>query len=121
MAGISSRINCTSCGEESLLKRTPKYDGFKKVGETLSCAGCGHVYASEADVPFAGPARPRVFGDDDAPKAVKLFAAEELGRACLYCRHYTVNPFTQRCGKHNRVVEATDVCDDFEKKPTPKL
>jgi len=26
-----------------------------------------------------------------------------------------VNPFTQRCGLHLKAVEATDVCDDFEK------
>ncbi len=117
----TNQIRCSACGEDSLLKRAPKYEGFKKVGEVLSCAACGHVYASEADVPFKGPARPRIFGDDDAPKAVRVFRDEEKGRACSYCRHYTVNPFTQRCSRHNRVVEATDVCGDFERKPEPKL
>lgn len=121
MAGVSSLIRCSACGEESVLKRTPKYDGFKKVGETLSCAACGQEYASEDDVPFKGPARPRVFGDDDAPKTVQVFGDGEKGRFCSYCRHYVVNPFTQRCSRHNRSVDATDVCADFERKPEPKV
>lgn len=121
MAGTSSQIRCTACGEPSVLRRTPKYDGFRKVGETLSCAACGHVFAAEADVPYAGPSRPRVFGDDDAPRAVRVFREDEKGRTCLYCRHYIVNPFTQRCGRHNRTVEATDTCADFDSKPAPKL
>jgi hypothetical protein len=25
-----------------------------------------------------------------------------------------VNPFTQRCGLHQRAVKATDYCDDFD-------
>ena len=33
---------------------------------------------------------------------------------------YVVNPFTQRCGLHNRVVQATDYCDDFETRPPRK-
>jgi hypothetical protein len=119
MAGTTSQIQCSACEEVSLLKRTPKYDGFKKIGETLCCAACGHEYASEDEVPFKGPARPRVFDDDDAPKAVRVFGDEEKGRFCSHCRHYVVNPFTQRCSRHNRVVEATDVCGDFERKPDP--
>ena len=121
MAATTSQIRCSACGEDSLLKRTPKYDGFKKVGETLSCAACGHVFASEAEVPAGGPARPRVFDDADAPKAVRLFEDAEKGRFCRYCRHYVVNPFTQRCSRHNRLVEATDACGDFERRPAPKL
>lgn len=109
-------IHCAACGEDTLLKRAPKYEGFKKVSETLSCASCGHVFASEAEVPFKRRARPQVFGEDDAPRVPSIFRDEEKGRACLHCKHYVVNPFTQRCGKRNRIVEATDVCDDFETK-----
>ena len=109
-------IHCSACGEETLLKRAPKYEGFKKVGETLSCATCGHVYASEEQVPFKNRAKPRIFADEDAPRIPTIFRDDEKGQACLHCRHYVVNPFTQRCGKHNRVVEATDVCGDFERK-----
>jgi uncharacterized Zn finger protein len=47
---MSVEISCTACGQESLLKRVPKYDGFKKVGEALTCASCGHEYADEAEV-----------------------------------------------------------------------
>ena len=121
MAGTTSLIRCSACGAESLLKRTPQYDGFKKIGETLSCAACGHEFASEGDVPFKGPARPRVFDDTDSPKAARLFGDAEKGRFCSYCRHYVVNPFTQRCSRHQRVVEATDVCGDLERKPEPKV
>jgi DNA-directed RNA polymerase subunit RPC12/RpoP len=121
MSATTSQIHCSACGEESLLKRTPKYDGFKKVGETLRCAACGHEYASEAEVPFKGPARPRVFDESDAPKAVQVFASEEKGRFCRYCRHYVINPFTQRCSLHNRGVESTDACAEFEPRPDPKL
>ena len=31
----TSQIRCSACGEDALLKRVPKYDGFKKVGEAL--------------------------------------------------------------------------------------
>jgi hypothetical protein len=115
------QIHCPACGEDSLLKRTPTYDGFKKIGETLSCTACGHEYASEDDVPFKGPARPRVFDDADAPKVVRVFGDEEKGRFCRYCRHYVVNPFTQRCSRHSRAVESTDACNDFTRKPDPDV
>ena len=121
MSGTKGVILCKACGEESPLKRTPKYDGFKKIGETLNCAACGQEYASEDEVPFKGPARPKVFNDADVPKAVRVFDDGEKGRFCSHCRHYVVNPFTQRCSRHNRPVEATDVCGDFERKPEPKL
>ena len=113
----TSQIRCSACGEDALLKRVPKYDGFKKVGEALSCGSCGHVYAGEAEVMFKGPSRPRVFGDDDAPRAVRVFDEKEKDRLCRHCVHYVVNPFTQRCSKCQRIVEATDTCGDFEQKP----
>lgn len=112
---------CTACGKESLLKREPKYEGFRKVGETLTCSDCGHEYPSEAEVPFKQKANPKVFTASDAPKTVKVFQANEADRLCRLCKHYVVNPFIQRCGKHGRIVEATDSCRDFEKKIVPKL
>ena len=114
--GATNQIACAACGEDSLLKRTPVYDGFRKTGETLSCANCGHVFASEAEVPFKGPTRPRIFDDADRPRNVDVFRDDPRGRMCRYCRHYVVNPFTQRCGRHCRSVEATDGCADFEAK-----
>jgi hypothetical protein len=47
-----------------------------------------------------------------------LFAEEERGRMCRYCREYVVNPFLQRCGLHRCEVEATDTCPRFEPKKT---
>ncbi len=116
MGETSVEIICRSCGEESLLKRMPRYEGFKRVGEILTCAACGYEYASEADVPFKQRRAPRVFDTSDAPKTVRVFRDEEKGRLCRYCRQYVVNPFTQRCARHRRFVEATDSCEDFEPK-----
>lgn len=114
-------ILCTVCGQEGLLKRVPKYDGFRKIGEGLTCASCGHEYAGEADVPFKQKRMPRIFDASDAPKVIKVFDEVEAERLCRRCRHYVVNPFIQRCGKHGRIVEATDTCRDFDKKPEPKV
>ena len=111
-------IRCSACGAEALLVRTPRYDdGFKKVGETLKCSSCGHEYAREEDVPFQAVSKPRVFDESDALKKVEIFQESEKGRFCHYCRHYVVNPFTQRCSRHGKEVEATDVCGDFEAEP----
>ena len=113
-------IRCAACGEASFLKRTPQYDdAFRKTGERLACAACGHVYAREADVPFAERPKASIFTEDERPRAVKVFRDDEQGGTCRHCRHYVVNPFTQRCGRHNRVVEATDSCPDFEEPEDP--
>lgn len=110
-------IRCPACGQDSFLRREPVYEGFRKTGERLSCAGCGHVFAGEAEVPFVGRPPPRVFDAAERPRRVDVFAADEKGRFCRYCVHYIVNPFTQRCGLHFRVVQATDACADFEAPP----
>jgi hypothetical protein len=110
-------ILCTACGAEALLKREPVYEGFKKIGEALSCASCGHVYASEADVPFKAKRKIEVFTEDDRPDTIAVFTEDEKQRACRYCVHYVVNPFAQRCDLHRKFVEATDECGDFEKAP----
>lgn len=109
-------IICGACGQESLIKRVPKFDGFKKVGETLTCASCGHEYADETEVPFKERRKPKVFDESDAPRVVKVFDESEAERLCRHCKHYVVNPFVQRCSKYKRVVDATDTCCDFEKK-----
>lgn len=107
-------IQCPACGEASLLKRAPRYDdNFRKIGERLSCAACGHLFEDEAEVPFTKRAAPKIFDDDDRPRTPRIFSDDEHGGTCLHCRNYIVNPFTQRCGLHNRVVEATDTCKQF--------
>jgi len=117
MRTMGVEIVCTACGRESLLKREPNYEGFKKVGETLSCSSCGHVYGAEAEVPFKEKHAPKIFDSSDAPRVVNVFKEDEAERLCRHCRDFVVNPFLQRCGKHGRLVEATDTCRDFTKRP----
>lgn len=114
MAGLE--IICSECGADALIKREPIYDGFKKIGEELSCSACGHKFLSETDVPFKEARKPSVFDESDKAKVIDVFADEERGRNCRYCQNYLVNPFTQRCSLHFKEVKATDFCDDFEPK-----
>jgi hypothetical protein len=119
-------IVCAACGEEALLKRESLYEGFKKTGEALSCSACGHSYANEDEVAFKEKKRLNIFGDEDVPEKVNIFgdddrsqkvdifADDERRRNCRYCEHYVMNPFTQRCGLHDREVQATDCCPDFQ-------
>jgi hypothetical protein len=120
MGKTTIEIVCSACGEETPVKRETVYDGFKKTGERFVCAACGHVYPSEKDLPLKTGHKPSIFGDDDAPRKVNVFGEEEKGRNCRCCKHYLVNPFTQRCGLHLKEVQATDHCADFDRKPEPK-
>ncbi len=113
-------IHCSNCGQDALLLRKPRYDGFTRVGETLTCASCGHEFASEEEVPFRHRAAPRVFTDADRSNEVKVFAEGEARGLCRNCAHYVINPFIQWCGLHKKEVEATDSCNDFTPKPEPK-
>lgn len=118
-------IECSVCGNDSLLRRDPVYEGFRKTGERLSCSSCGHVFESEKAVPFKKkrepslfgandkPVQPRIFSDDEKPAAIKVFGDAESERLCRYCDHYVVNPFVQRCALRRKEVEATDTCDSF--------
>jgi hypothetical protein len=119
MSGKTTLIRCAGCGQEAFLKRTPKYDGLRKVGEELRCSACGRVYESEADVPFVAIRSPAIFDASDAPRPIRVFEKDEKGRCCRYCANYVVNPFTQRCALHRREVEATDTCPEFTPKPEP--
>jgi hypothetical protein len=110
------QIVCGACGADTFLKREPVYEGFRKTGERLRCADCGHEYADPAAVPYKGVSGPRVFTDADRSKVVQIFRGDERGRNCRHCRHYVVSPFVQRCGLHNIEVQATDLCDRFAAK-----
>ncbi len=118
-AGKPVDIICAACGREALLVREPRYEGFTRVGETLKCAACGHIYPDEASVPFRGQREVKVFTEADRPRAVKVFKKGEAGRICRHCANYVVNPFLQRCSLHRREVEATDSCDRFTERPAP--
>ena len=112
-------LRCPACARDSWLLRKPRYDGFTKTGEALTCALCGHVFASEAEIAFKGSRKPKVFSDDDRPRPVKVFREDEKGKMCRYCAEYVVNPFLQRCGLHRCEVQATDTCPHFRPKPPP--
>ncbi len=113
-------IDCPGCGKASLLLRQPRYEGFTRVGETLSCASCGHLFGSEEEVPFRQPKVVQVFTEADRPKGVKVFSEGESSRLCRHCVNYVVNPFMQWCGLHKKEIEATDTCDAFQPKPPPR-
>lgn len=119
MNAPSLEINCPGCGKDSLLLRKPVYDGFKKVGESLSCAACGHPFADEASVPFKARETVQVFTEADKPRAVRAFDEAEAQRLCRHCANYVVNPFVQWCGLHRREVEATDTCAQFAVRAPP--
>ncbi|MDA0990973.1 MAG: hypothetical protein O3A51_09505, partial [Verrucomicrobia bacterium] len=55
--------------------------------------------------------------DADRPVIADLFDDSEKQRNCRYCKNYVVNPFTQWCSRHRKDVEATDVCEQFDRKP----
>ena len=116
---VQVELRCPACGRDSWLRRAPIYDGFTKTGEALTCALCGHAFASEAEIPFKDN-RPKVFSEDDRPRPVKVFREDEKGQMCRYCAEYVVNPFLQRCGLHRCEVQATDTCPHFKPKPPPK-
>ena len=110
----SVEIVCTACGEDAMIRREPVYEGFTKTGERCVCVSCGHVYASEEEVPFKASSRPDVFSDSDRSKIIDVFKDDEKGHTCLHCRHYVLNPFVQRCGLTQKLVEATDTCGQFD-------
>ncbi len=118
MTSRSNEIICRACGADTLVVRQPVYEGFTKTGEAFTCAACGEVYTSEAEVPFKEKAEEAsVFNAADRPAAPSIFAADEGKQICRYCVNYVVNPFTQWCHVHRKEVEATDHCDHFERRP----
>jgi hypothetical protein len=95
---VKVELRCPACARDSWLLRKPKYEGFTKTGEALTCALCGHEFASEAEIAFKDSRTPKVFSEADRPRPVKVFRADEQGKMCRYCAEYVVNPFLQRCG-----------------------
>ena len=113
-------IVCAACGADTMLVREPRYEGFRKAGETLKCAACGHEYPTEESVPFKQKKQVSVFDASDASRRVSVFKAGEADVICRYCENYLVNPFTQRCGLHFRTVQATDTCGEFTRRKPPE-
>ena len=114
----AAEITCPACSKVSLLLREPVYEGFSKVGETLKCSACGHVFESEKHLPLVAPPKTKkLFSKNDLMATPRVFQAGEAEALCHHCMHYTVNPFLQWCGKHRKEVEATDTCQQFVHKP----
>lgn len=112
---MSVEIICSHCGAEAFLSREPVYEGFSKIGETLSCAACGFIFESEERVPYKEKeAAPVIFTDADRSEKVEIFDEGESRNLCRYCAEYVVNPFMQFCSRHKKEVQATDGCNDFK-------
>lgn len=109
-------ITCPECGAETLVRKEPMYDGFKKTGERIFCTSCGHEFPDESSIPYKERKALCVFDESDKPKKLDIFDEEEKVRNCRHCEHYIVNPFVQRCALTQKEVEATDVCFDFKMK-----
>ena len=115
----SIEIICPACGRETILKRTPRYEGFKRAGEDLSCAACGHAFTDEAEVPFKAKTHSNLFNQSELDAKPDVFKPDEAARLCRHCAHYVVNPFIQRCALFSKEVEATDSCGNFKKPEKP--
>ncbi len=113
----SREIQCTACGANTLARAEPVYEGFKKTGENFICTACGARYASAEETPFIHTdSRPHVFTAADKPHLPAIFSDDERRRCCGWCKHFVVNPFSQRCGLSNKETQATDLCVRFEKR-----
>ncbi len=99
---------CPECKRESWIVTRPQYDGFRKVGEIRTCFFCGHVFPDEEEIEFVEKKDPEIF-DREAAR-----------RVCGHCRHFVVNPFTQKCALSGEEVTALDACDRFEPRPEEK-
>lgn len=110
-------IHCSACKADSLLRREPLYEGFRKVGDRLLCASCGHEYPNEDAVPFRERKAAGIFTEADRVRRPVVFnESDREKRNCRHCANYVVNPFVARCSLHNKFVQATDTCGKFEAK-----
>ena len=110
----SGEIMCPTCRRNTLVLRKPKFDGFTRVGDELKCSECGTVFEDEEKIEFVESRKPEIFTDVDRSAKIDMFEGDEV-RFCNHCKFYVVNPFTQRCMLHNKVVQATDTCGQFER------
>lgn len=118
---MSLEIICSHCGEDTIVRREPIYEGFKKTGDRIFCSSCGHEFPDANNVPYKKKSGPNIFTDADRPKKPDIFNEDEKGKNCRHCEHYVVNPFVQRCSLHMKEVQATDICFDFKKKPPDEI
>ena len=117
---------CPYCEQESIVRSETEMDGWKKVGEFLSCAMCGKklsdvVTSSSLDIDEAT-------GDDKGnrdlmdflgtSKDVKKKIVDDDGtrRFCRDCSSLMDHPFKTYCLRHKIDVNPMDDCDDFSRK-----
>lgn len=117
----SIEIICPACGKDALLRRIPRYDGFRRVGKNLICSSCGHPFADEAEVPFKAKPESVLFDRKELDSKPEIFKADDAARLCRHCVHYVVNPFVQRCALQHKEVEATDSCGRFTPRRSPDI
>lgn len=110
----SGEIMCPMCRRNTLVLRSPKFDGFTRVGDELKCSECGTVFGDEEKLEFVEAGKLDIFTDEDRSAEVDLFEGDQV-RFCNHCKYYVVNPFTQRCMLHNKIVQATDSCPQFKR------
>jgi hypothetical protein len=97
-------IRCSNCHQETPLKIEKVFDdSFNLVGEKKLCSFCQFEFKTE-EIPYV------------ESKSQKIFDTKSERRICLYCKNYTVNPWTQKCMVWNKEVTATDTCEKFEKR-----
>jgi predicted RNA-binding Zn-ribbon protein involved in translation (DUF1610 family) len=118
MNSKQNKIICPHCGQESFVKSKPVYEGFKKIGEELSCVNCGHVFKDEAEIPYKTKQSVINLTDTQNKKHLKILEDENNHKICRYCKYYVVNPFSQRCTYWNKQVEPSDSCENFTDKQT---
>jgi len=118
-------MTCPSCAKPTFFIKEAVYDGFTKTGEIQKCTVCGHeIDSAEATAASDSGAskKPAIFSDDDVPEVFRIDGQDDDMKTCRHCEHYVANPFTQRCAHHNKEVQATDSCGDFERaKPSEDI
>ena len=114
----TGEIHCPHCDKSGFVISKAVYEGFKKVGDALHCSLCGHLFGEDEEIPYVEVESdlPDLFGDVEKEELPDLLGDSSELRFCSYCEEYIVNPFTQRCVRHKREVQATDTCPDFRKK-----
>lgn len=111
---IEIEMVCPACGKEAILRRSPRYDGFRRIGENLNCSTCGHEFTSEGEVPFKKKPQSALFNRSELNDQPQIFKSDDAAHLCRHCAHYVVNPFIQRCTLLKKEVEATDSCVNFK-------
>lgn len=115
---------CCACGNKTVFKTEKVFDGWDCVGERRRCILCGaeQPAVTPADVPAAAAKSIQRVADllgetvADRGKAAELLSGGAAG-FCKDCRHFVSHPFGSRCGLRGRLVESTDDCPAFEKRP----